>query len=78
MGPGGPERGRGALPSLTRFVDPLGVGVVFATAQDAATFDTLYEGNTITVLEGTYTCGNSVLICGRTGGHDGCVEHLGH
>jgi len=45
------------LAGLTGFANPLGVGVVFATAQDAGTFDTLYEGNTISVIEGTYTCG---------------------
>jgi hypothetical protein len=45
------------LAGLTGFADPLGVGVVFATAQDAGTFDTLYEGSTISVTEGTYTCG---------------------
>ena len=45
------------LAGLTGFADPLGVGVVFATAQDAGTFDTLYDGNTISVTDGTYTCG---------------------
>lgn len=45
------------LAGLTGFADPLGVGVVFATAQDAGTFDTLYEGATVSVTEGTYTCG---------------------
>ena len=45
------------LAGLTGFADPLGVGVVFATAQDAGTFDTLYDGNTISLTEGTYTCG---------------------
>ncbi|KQR17011.1 hypothetical protein [Cellulomonas sp. Leaf334] len=45
------------LAGLTGFADPLGVGVVFATAQDAGMFDTLYEGSTVSVTEGTYTCG---------------------
>ena len=45
------------LAGLTGFADPLGVGVVFETAQDAGIFDTLYEGATVSVTEGTYTCG---------------------
>ena len=45
------------LAGLTGFADPLGVGVVFATAQDAGIFDTLYEGATVSVTDGTYTCG---------------------
>ena len=45
------------LAGLTGFADPLGVGVVFATAQDAGTFDTLYEGNTVSLTTGPYTCG---------------------
>ena len=40
------------LAGLTGFADPLGVGVVFATAQDAGTFDTLYDGNTISMTRG--------------------------
>ena len=45
------------LAGLTGFADPLGVGVAFASAQDAGTFDTLYEGATVSLTEGTYTCG---------------------
>ena len=45
------------LAGLTGFANPLGVGVVFATAQDAGTFDTLYDGATVSVTEGAYTCG---------------------
>ena len=45
------------LAGLTGFADPLGVGVVFATAQDAGIFDTLYEGATVSMTEGPYTCG---------------------
>ena len=45
------------LAGLTGFANPLGVGVVFASAQDAGTFDTLYEGATVSLTEGTYTCG---------------------
>jgi hypothetical protein len=45
------------LQALTGYADPLGVGVAFATAEDASKFDTLYEGsNTISVTTGTYTC----------------------
>ena len=47
------------LAGLTGFANPLGVGVVFATAQDAGTFDTLYDGATVSVTEGTYTCGTA-------------------
>ncbi|GEK22105.1 hypothetical protein [Cellulomonas xylanilytica] len=47
------------LAGLTGFTNPLGVGVVFASAQDAGTFDTLYDGNTISLTPGTYTCGAS-------------------
>jgi hypothetical protein len=45
------------LAGLTGYADPIGVGVAFATAEDAGKFDTLYEGNnTISVTQGTYTC----------------------
>ncbi|MDC7120770.1 hypothetical protein OMK64_04395 [Cellulomonas fimi] len=44
------------LGGLTGYADPLGVGVAFATAEDAGAFDTLYEGATVSILEGTYTC----------------------
>jgi hypothetical protein len=45
------------LAALTGFADPLGVGVAFASAQDAGTFDTLYDGATVSLTEGTYACG---------------------
>ena len=45
------------LAVLTGFTDPLGVGVAFASAQDAGTFDTLYDGATVSLTEGTFTCG---------------------
>jgi len=44
------------LSGLTGYADPLGVGVAFASAEDAGKFDTLYEGSTISVTQGTYTC----------------------
>jgi|GEM_PF-847750 len=45
------------LSALTGYADPLGVGVAFATAEDASKFDTLYEAsNTISMTTGTYTC----------------------
>jgi hypothetical protein len=44
------------LGGLTGFADPLGVGVAFASAEEAGMFDTLYEGATVSVTEGTYTC----------------------
>ncbi|GIG19537.1 hypothetical protein Cch01nite_02610 [Cellulomonas chitinilytica] len=46
------------LAGLTGYADPLGVGVAFATAEDAGKFDTLFEG-TISVTQGTYTCATS-------------------
>ncbi|WP_421734743.1 hypothetical protein [Cellulomonas sp.] len=47
------------LAGLTGFGNPLGVGVAFGSAQDAGTFDTLYEGATVSITEGTYTCGTA-------------------
>lgn len=44
------------LIALTGFADPLGVGIPFATAEDAGAFDTLYEGAIVTVSPGTHTC----------------------
>ncbi len=44
------------LAGLTGFTDPLGVGVAFGSAQDAGTFDTLYDGATVSLTEGTYAC----------------------
>ncbi|AEE45107.1 hypothetical protein [Cellulomonas fimi] len=44
------------LGGLTGYADPLGVGVAFASAEEAGMFDTLYEGATVSVTEGTYTC----------------------
>jgi hypothetical protein len=47
------------LAGLTGFANPLGVGVAFASAQDAGTFDTLYDGATVSLTEGAYTCGTA-------------------
>jgi len=44
------------LAGLTGYADPLGVGVAFASEQDAGTFYTLFEGG-VSVTEGTYACG---------------------
>lgn len=44
------------LVELTGYTDPLGVGVPFASAEDAGAFDTLYEGAVVTVTEGTHAC----------------------
>ncbi|MGY4643475.1 hypothetical protein [Cellulomonas sp. URHB0016] len=45
------------LAGLTGYADPIGVGVAFASAEDAGKFDTLYEGSdTKSVTQGTYTC----------------------
>ena len=45
------------LAGLTGITDPLGVGVAFASEQDAGTFFTLYDGSMVSLTEGTYTCG---------------------
>lgn len=45
------------LSALTGTQDPTGVGVAFASAQDAGVFDTLYDGTTVSLTEGAYTCG---------------------
>ena len=47
------------LAGLTGIAVPLGVGVAFASEQDAGTFFTLYEGSMVSLTEGTYTCGAS-------------------
>ncbi|KQY47203.1 hypothetical protein [Cellulomonas sp. Root137] len=47
------------LAGLTGYGDPLGVGVAFGSAQDAGVFDTLYEGATVSITPGTYTCGTA-------------------
>jgi hypothetical protein len=47
------------LAGLTGYGNPLGVGVAFGSAQDAGVFDTLYEGATVSITPGTYTCGTA-------------------
>lgn len=44
------------LAGLTGYADPLGVGVAFATERDAGVFSSLYQGHTVSVTQGTYTC----------------------
>jgi hypothetical protein len=44
------------LAGLTGYSNPLGVGVAFGSAQDAGMFDTLYDGPTVSITPGTYTC----------------------
>jgi hypothetical protein len=44
------------ISSTTGLKKPLGVGLAFASARDAGVFDTLYQGRTLAVTEGTYTC----------------------
>jgi hypothetical protein len=44
------------LAGLTGYANPLGVGVAFASEEDAGTFYTLYDGG-VSLTEGTYTCG---------------------
>lgn len=44
------------LAGLTGFAEPVGVGVAFATAEDAGIFDTRDEGTTVSLTTGTWTC----------------------
>ncbi|WP_309134282.1 hypothetical protein [Cellulomonas sp.] len=44
------------LAGLTEFADPVGVGLAFASAEDAGVFDTRYEGETVSITPGAYTC----------------------
>lgn len=44
------------LSALTGFAEPVGVGVAFATDEDAGIFDTRDEGTTISVTKGTWAC----------------------
>lgn len=45
-----------ALVALTGFTSPVAVGLVFATDQDAGTFDTLYDGAIVSVTPGANAC----------------------
>ena len=44
------------LVALTDFTDPVGVGVAFASEEDAGVFDTRDEGSTVSLTTGTWTC----------------------
>ncbi|MBF0686430.1 MAG: hypothetical protein IR158_01515 [Cellulomonas sp.] len=44
------------LSALTGLAEPVGVGVAFASAEDAGVFDTRDEGATVSVTTGTWTC----------------------
>jgi len=44
------------LAGLTGFAEPTGVGVAFASEEDAGVFDTRDEGTTVSVTTGTWTC----------------------
>ncbi|GIG38935.1 hypothetical protein [Cellulomonas phragmiteti] len=44
------------LAGLTDFAEPVGVGVAFASEQDAGVFDTRDAGTTISLTRGTWTC----------------------
>lgn len=44
------------LSGLTGYADPVGIGVAFASAEDAGVFDTRDTGTTVSVTTGTWTC----------------------
>ncbi len=44
------------LEQLTGYPEPVGVGVAFASEEDAGVFDTRDEGATVSVTSGTWTC----------------------
>ncbi|MFC8192171.1 hypothetical protein ACFUMH_10975 [Cellulomonas sp. NPDC057328] len=46
-----------AISGLTGYADPVGVGLAFASEEDAGVFDTRYEGATVSITPGPYTCG---------------------
>ena len=45
-----------SLVALTGYADPVAVGLVFATDQDAGAFDTLFEGGIVSITPGTNAC----------------------
>ncbi|MBO3094243.1 hypothetical protein [Cellulomonas dongxiuzhuiae] len=44
------------LSGLTGYAEPVGVGVSFASEEDAGIFDTRDEGTTVSLTQGTWTC----------------------
>ncbi len=57
--PWSPQCQAGALEQisgLTGYAEPVGVGVAFASEEDAGVFDTRDEGTTVTVSSGSWTC----------------------
>jgi len=44
------------LTTLTGYGEPVGVGLAFASEEDAGVFDTRDEGTTVSVTTGTWTC----------------------
>jgi len=44
------------LAGLTGYAEPVGIGVAFASEEDAGVFDTRDEGTTVSVTTGTWTC----------------------
>ena len=54
--PGCQSGAQDPLTSLTGFAEPVGVGVAFASEEDAGVFDTRDEGSTVSHTTGTWTC----------------------
>ncbi|QGQ18623.1 hypothetical protein GC089_04405 [Cellulomonas sp. JZ18] len=44
------------IAGLTGYADPTAVGLAFASEEDAGVFDTRYEGATVMITSGAYTC----------------------
>ena len=54
--PGCQSGAQESLGALTGYPEPVGVGVAFASEEDAGVFDTRDEGTTVSVTSGTWTC----------------------
>ncbi|MBD7918265.1 hypothetical protein H9657_08245 [Cellulomonas sp. Sa3CUA2] len=54
--PGCQSGAQDKLSTLTGFTEPVGVGVSFASEEDAGIFDTRDEGTTVSLTQGTWTC----------------------
>ncbi|UZN02294.1 hypothetical protein [Cellulomonas sp. S1-8] len=54
--PGCQDGAQEQLGGLTGYAEPVGVGVAFASEEDAGIFDTRDEGTTVSVTTGAWTC----------------------
>lgn len=51
------QEGAGAqIAGVTGYADPVAVGLAFASEEDAGVFDTRYEGATVSLTTGPWTC----------------------